>query len=152
MCIALAVSVATAIGALATAVISYMLLLLQRPVVTIEREYAGGHHDVFRVVVHGSAPDAPPRWLLLGARVRGKRWRRWLAPVRVVPPPRVVGPAAFAPKGEWQRRLRFDPPVPQGQIAIHPDAPLRGSLALRICSSSSTRLRATATVRYAKKQ
>ena len=79
------------------------------------------------------------KWLITGMRLKG-RWRRHLAKVNGYVKDN-HGEFVRYKTGPWKRRLRFDPPVDDGFVMIHRDAPDSFLICFEVCLRSSTSAR-----------
>ena len=119
------VAVVVAVGSLLTSYRGYRIAAFQalpHPRIGWESSSTGHRSLDFRI----SRSSGDPDWVVAGASVRGN-WRRrcYLARGVLEHAGEFDGEMieSYRPNGSWQRCIVFDPPLMQGAVVLHPEAP-----------------------------
>ena len=119
------VAVVVAVGSLVTSYRGYRIAAFQalpHPRIGWESSTTGHRSLYFRMSLSSGDPD----WVVAGVSVRGN-WRRrcYLAHGVLEHAEMLDGQwiESYQPTGSWQRCIVFDPPLIEGAVVLHPEAP-----------------------------
>ena len=96
--------------------------VLPRPNIGLESSPTGHRSLAFTTIRASNNAD----WVVMSATIRGNwRRRRYLARGELVHVEEFGDDTIefYEPTGPWEQSIIFDPPVPEGAIVLHPEAP-----------------------------